>query len=235
MSTVTYTQADAVATIVLDDGKVNALSPDLQQNLNAALDQAQHAAVLAEVKAIVLAGNARVFSGGFDLAIFGSGDPVAGLAMLGGGLELMVRILTFPVPVVMAATGPAIAGGSFLLLSGDHRVGSAKSRCQANEVAIGMTVPQACVEILRMRLTPAAFQRAVGLAASFAGADAVAAGWLDELVETEDVLSHAQQVAAGLAATLHPTHHLASKLKARAEALAAIRVGIDGLAAEFGG
>lgn len=235
MSTVTYTQTDAVATIVLDDGKVNALSPDMQQNVNAALDQAQHAAALGEVKAIVLAGNARVFSGGFDLAIFGSGDMVAGLAMLGGGLELMVRTLTFPVPVVMAATGPAIAGGSFLLLSGDHRVGSAKSRCQANEVAIGMTVPQACVEILRMRLTPAAFQRAVGLAASFAGADAVAAGWLDELVETEDVLTHAQQVAAGLAATLHPTHHLASKLKARADALAAIRLGIDGLATEFGG
>ena len=235
MSTVIYTQTDAVATIVLDDGKVNALSPTMQENINAALDQAQHAAALDEVKAIVLAGNARVFSAGFDLAIFASGDPVAGLAMLGGGLELMVRILTFQVPVVMAATGPAIAGGSFLLLSGDHRVGSPKSRCQANEVAIGMTVPQACVEILRMRLTPAAFQRAVGLAASFADAEAVAAGWLDELVEPVNVLSHAQQVAAGFATTLHPRHHVASKLKARADALTAIRLGIDGLAAEFGG
>ena len=214
MSTVNYEQSEAVATITLDDGKVNALGPAMQQNINAALDQAQHAAALGEVKAIVLAGNNRVFSAGFDLAIFGSGDPMAGLAMLGGGLELMVRILTFQVPVVMAATGPAIAGGSFLLLSGDYRVGSAKSRCQANEVAIGMTVPQAVVEIVRMRLTPAAFQRAVGLAATFAGTDAV---------------------AAGFAATLHPAHHLASKLKARANALAAIRVGIDGLPAEFGG
>jgi enoyl-CoA hydratase len=235
MSTVNYAQADAVATITLDDGKVNVLSPTMQQNINTALDQAQHSAAIGEVKAVVLAGNSRVFSGGFDLAIFGSGDPVAGLAMLGGGLELMVRILTFPVPVVIAATGPAIAGGSFLLMSGDHRVGSSKTRCQANEVAIGMTVPQACVEILRMRLTGAAFQRAVGLAATFAGPEAVAAGWLDEIVEPENVLGHAQQVAAGFAATLHPQHHLASKLKARAEALAAIRVGIDGLAAEFGG
>ncbi|MDH6244880.1 crotonase/enoyl-CoA hydratase family protein [Mycobacterium sp. OTB74] len=235
MSTVNYAQADAVATITLDDGKVNVLSPTMQQNINITLDQAQHSAAIGEVKAVVLAGNSRVFSGGFDLAIFGSGDPVAGLAMLGGGLELMVRILTFPVPVVIAATGPAIAGGSFLLMSGDHRVGSSKTRCQANEVAIGMTVPQACVEILRMRLTGAAFQRAVGLAATFAGPEAVAAGWLDEIVEPENVLSHAQQVAAGFAATLHPQHHLASKLKARGEGLAAIRLGIDGLAAEFGG
>lgn len=232
MSTVHYEQSEAVATITLDDGKVNVLGPVMQANINTALDQAEQSA---DVKAIVLAGNARVFSGGFDLAIFGSGDPVAGLAMLGGGLELMVRLLTFPVPVVIAATGPAIAGGSFLLLSGDHRVGSMKTRCQANEVAIGMTVPQACVEILRMRLTRAAFQRAVGLAAVFSGAEAVSTGWLDELVEPESVLTHAQQVAAGFAATLHTKHHLASKLKARGDALTAIRAGIGGLAAEFGG
>ncbi|MUM33892.1 enoyl-CoA hydratase, partial [Mycobacterium sp. CBMA361] len=34
---------------------------------------------------------------------------------------------------------------------------------------------------------------------------------------------------------LHTQHHLASKLKARAESLAAIQAGLDGLAAEFGG
>jgi len=50
-----------------------------------------------------------VFSGGFDLAVFQSGDAKAALGMLGGGFELSVRCLTFPVPVIMAATGPAIA------------------------------------------------------------------------------------------------------------------------------
>ncbi|MUL60041.1 crotonase/enoyl-CoA hydratase family protein [Mycobacterium sp. CBMA293] len=232
MSTVTYAVDDAVATITLDDGKVNVLSPTMQQNINAALDQAEQAD---QVKAVVLAGNNRVLSAGFDLAIFGSGDAAAGFAMLRDGIELNARLLRFPVPVVIAATGHAIAGGSFLLCSGDHRVGSEKTRCQANEVAIGMTVPQSCVEILRMRLTRAAFQRAVGLAATFTGEEARAAGWLDEIVAPENVLSHAQQVAAGFAATLHTQHHLASKLKARAESLAAIQAGLDGLAAEFGG
>ena len=234
MSTISYTQTDAVATIVLDDGKVNVLSPTMQENINAALDQAQSAAATDAVKAIVLAGNDRVFCAGFDLAIFAAGDPAASLGMLGGGLELMRRLLTFPVPVVMAATGPAIAGGSFLLLSGDHRIGSDKTRCQANEVAIGMTVPQPAVELTRMRLTPSAFQRAMGLAATFTGAEAQAAGWFDELVSPEQVFTRAQEVAAGFAATLHPAHHLASKLKARATTLSAIQDSIDGLAAEFG-
>ena len=42
-------------------------------------------------------------------------------------------------------------------------------------------------------------------------------------------------MAAEAAATLHAKAHRASKLKARDDALKAIRGGIDGLPAEFGG
>ncbi len=38
--TATYAAHEAVATITLDDGKVNALSPAMQAAINAALDQA---------------------------------------------------------------------------------------------------------------------------------------------------------------------------------------------------
>jgi enoyl-CoA hydratase len=232
-SLVNYALEESVATITLDDGKVNALSPAMQEAVNEALDRAEKAALDGEVKAVVLAGNSKVLSAGFELSVFSSGDVAAALGMLSGGFELSIRLLTFPVPVVFAATGPAIAMGSFLLLSGDHRVGSPKSRCQANEVAIGMTLPISAIEIMRMRLTRSAFQRAVALAATFRGDQAVAAGWLDEIVEPEAVLSRAQQVAAEFAATLHVKAHRASKLKARADALAAIQTGIDGLPEEF--
>ena len=233
-STVNYQLNESVATITLDDGKVNVLSPAMQHNINEVLDRAEQAAGAGEIKAIVLAGNHKVLSAGFDLAVFNSGDAAAALGMLSGGFELSIRLLTFPVPVIIAATGPAIAMGSFLLLSGDHRVGSAKTRCQANEVAIGMVLPISAIEIMRMRLTRAAYQRGVSMAATFVGDAAVAGGWLDELVEPDDVLSRAQQVAAEAAATLHVRAHRASKLKARDDALKAIKAGIDGLPAEFG-
>lgn len=234
-SLVSYELNDAVATITMDDGKVNALSPAMQAEINAALDQAAAGAAAGEVKAVVLAGNSKVFSGGFDLSVFSSGDVAATLGMLAGGFELSVRCLSFPVPVIMAATGHAIAMGSFLLLSGDHRVGAVTSRCQANEVKIGMTLPISAIEIMRMRLTRAAFQRGISMAAVFTGDAAIAGGWLDEVVEADAVLSRAQEVAAEAAATLHTGAHVASKLKARAEALTAIRAGIDGLAQEFAG
>jgi enoyl-CoA hydratase len=232
-SPASYSVNESVATIALDDGKVNALSPDMLAAINAALDQAESDIAAGTVKAVVLAGNSRVLSAGFELSVFASGDPAAGLGMLTAGFELSVRVLSFPAPIVIAATGHAIAMGSFLLLSGDHRVGSAKGRCQANEVAIGMTLPIAAIEIMRMRLTRATFFRAVSVAATFTGDAAIAGGWLDEIVERDDVLARAQAVAAEYAATLHLKAHVASKLKARASAIEAIRAGIDGLAEEF--
>ncbi|MFB1295617.1 crotonase/enoyl-CoA hydratase family protein [Mycobacterium sp. pW049] len=228
-STVSYELADSVATITLDDGKVNVLGPDMQAQINEALDRAE----ADKAKAVVLAGNSRVFSGGFDLAVFQSGDAAAALGMLAGGFRLSLRTLTFPVPVIIAATGPAIAMGSFLLLSADHRVGQPKSRCQAIEVAIGMTIPISALEIMRARLTPAAFERGAALAATFVGDEAVAGGWLDEIVEADQVLARARQVAMEAAATLNAGAHLATKLKARKGALEAIQAGIDGLATEF--
>jgi enoyl-CoA hydratase len=232
-STVAYERNEAVATVTMDDGKVNVLSPAMQTAVNEALDRAEADVLAGKVKAIVLAGNAKVFSAGFDLGVFNSGDAEAALGMLAGGFELSIRTLTFPAPVIMAATGPAIAMGSFLLLSGDVRIGSPRSRCQANEVAIGMTLPISAIEIMRMRLTRAAFQRAVSMAATFSGDDAVAGGWLDEVVEPENVLARAADVAAEAAATLNTRAHVASKVKARDDALTAIRAGIDGLPAEF--
>ena len=228
-SLVNYELNESVATIVLDDGKVNVLGPAMQTAINEALDRAEKD----DAKAVVLAGNQRVFSGGFDLSVFQSGDPQAALAMLAGGFELSVRCLTFPKPVIMAATGPAIAMGSFLLLSGDHRVGAPKSRCQAIEVAIGMTIPISAIEIMRMRLTPAAFHRGTAMAATFVGDEAIAGGWLDEIVEADRVVARALEVAAEAATTLHPGAHLATKLKARDSTLKAIRAGIDGLPTEF--
>jgi enoyl-CoA hydratase len=228
-SPVNYELNESVATITLDDGKVNVLGPAMQTAINEALDRAEKD----DAKAVVLGGNQRVFSGGFDLSVFQSGDAAAALAMLAGGFELSKRCLTFPKPVVMAATGPAIAMGSFLLLSGDHRVGQPKSRCQAIEVAIGMTIPISAIEIMRMRLTPAAFHRGTALASTFVGDEAIAAGWLDEIVDADKVLARAQEVATEAAATLHAGAHLATKLKARKSALDAIQAGIDGLPAEF--
>jgi len=90
-------------------------------------------------------------------------------------------------------------------------------------------MPGPALAILRNRLTPAAFQRAVGLSAEFKGESAVAAGYLDELVESDLIRARAQEVAKAFTA-LDARAHKESKLLTRAGVLDEIRRTI---AAEF--
>src|ERR1700741_3525577 len=225
---VTYRRDESIAVITMDDGKVNALGPTMQQALNEALDNADRD----DVGAVVIAGNHRVFSGGFDLKILQAGEVQPATDMLRGGFELSYRLLSYPKPVVMACTGPAIAMGSFLLCSGDHRIAAPAYNVQANEVAIGMTIPYAALEVMKLRLTRSAYQQAAGLAKTFFGETAIAAGWLDEMVLPDMVLTRAEEAAREFA-TLKKPAHAGTKLRTRADALAGIRAGIDGMAAEF--
>jgi enoyl-CoA hydratase len=79
--------------------------------------------------------------------------------MLIGGFELAYRLLSFPTPVVMACSlamrSPMAA---FLVLCGDYRIGAnGPYKLTANEVAIGLTVPRAAIEICRAQTYTVAF------------------------------------------------------------------------------
>lgn len=225
---VTYTLEGSVATIAMDDGKVNALSPAMLAELGSALDQAA-----SDRAVVVLAGRPGIFSAGFDLRVLTGGGPEA-VPMLQSGFRLAERMLSFPTPVVVACTGHAIAMGVFLLLSADFRVGAdGPFRVTANEVAIGLTMPRAAIEICRQRLTPAACTRAVLLAEVFSPADAVTAGFLDRLSAPDAVIASAQEAAAQMGG-LHMAAHDASKQRARAATLEALRRAVEEDDAEMG-
>jgi enoyl-CoA hydratase/carnithine racemase len=224
---VTYRFEAPVATITMDDGKVNAMSAQMLSEINAALDQAA-----ADRAVVVLTGRGGVFSAGFDLTVLRAGGPEA-IAMVRGGFELAERVLSFPTPVTIACTGHAVAMGVFLVLSGDYRIGAAgPHKITANEVAIGLTMPRAAVELCRQRLTPAAFNRAVILAEAFSPDTAVAAGFFDQVVEASAVHDVARDMAVALS-KLDLDAHAASKLRARDQTLTAIRAGIEADDAEI--
>ena len=89
-----------------------------------------------------------------------------------------------------------------------------------------MTMPLAATEICRQRLPPACFNRAVVLAEVFAPQDGVAAGFLDRVVPPAELAEAAAGAAAELA-RLDLDAHAATKLRARQQALAALREAID--------
>jgi enoyl-CoA hydratase len=122
---------------------------------------------------------------------------------------------------------------AFLLLSGDYRVGALGSyKIGANEVAIGMTMPETAIEICRQRLAPTHFNRAINNAEIFSPEDAVVAGFLDRVVPPSDLLEFAGEIAAGLTKLNMPAH-AASKLRSRRQALTAIHAAIESDDAAF--
>lgn len=226
MSTlVTYQDYDKIALITMDDGKANAVSPALLEQLHRALDEAEKKA-----QVVVLTGRPGKFSAGFDLGIMGQGGVAMG-KLVAGGAQLAHRLLAFPTPVVAACNGHGLAMGAFMLLSADYRVGAEGAfKIGLNEVAIGLTMPLFGVELGRGRLNPVYLSRAVINAEVFSAGAAVEAGFLDQVVAQDNVQNEAMQVAAKLAMLNMAAHH-ATKLRVREPMLDAIAEAIE---KEFG-
>ena len=215
-----YTLQDNVATIRIDDGKRNALSPDVLREIYQALDQAE-----SDRAAIILTGRESVFSAGFDLKVMKRGGLEA-LNMLRLGYSLTARILRYPHPVIVACNGHALAMGVFLMLSADYVIGSRGDfKIAANEVAIGMTMPRVAAATLRNRLTPAAFQRAVTLSQYFDPESALTAGFFDELVEPGELMSRAEARVID-AMLLDQRAHTVSKQRIRKALVRKIRFSV---------
>ncbi len=217
----TYELADGIATIKMDDGKVNALGITMLRELHAAFDRAEQDEAI-----VILTGREGRFSAGFDLKVF-SETPEQLPEMLTLGANLCTRILTFPRPVVTACTGHGVAAGCFIQLPADLRLGiEGPFQIGLNEVKIGLTVPRFVIELARSRLTPSQFDRAVNSAVIFTPAEAVGAGFLDRIVPAEELPRAALEAARELAA-LNAEAHEATKLKSRAGVIAAVQSAIE--------
>jgi enoyl-CoA hydratase len=220
-STVTLSLDGDVAVIRLDDGKANALGHRALDDLDAALDRAE-----AEALAVVVVGREGRFSAGFDLATMTAGMDSA-LPLLEKGAATAIRLLTFPLPVVLACTGHALAMGAIVLMSGDVRIGAdGPFKVGMNEVAIGMPVPRFAVELAHERLSPRHFPSAIGLARIYDPAGAVAAGYLDRVVPADRVEAEAVEEAATLAATLRSGAFRMTRRIMRDDLAEALRRGI---------
>jgi enoyl-CoA hydratase len=215
----TYTLADGIATIAMDDGKANALSSTMLAELSAAFDRAE-----ADGAIVVLTGRERTFSGGFDLRTAPDGWP----AMVAAGARLAERILSFPHPVLAACNGNAVAMAGFVLLSADVRIGLAGDfKLGLNEVAIGLTVPRFGIALAQHRLTAPYADRCLGTGVLLDPREACAAGFLDRVVEDPGRLHHEALATARALAAVDRNAHAATKLRVREHMLAGVRAGIE--------
>ncbi|MDA3656515.1 enoyl-CoA hydratase/isomerase family protein [Mycobacterium xenopi] len=215
-STMNVEALDGVTIARLDHPQVNAL--DL-----ALLD-----AVVATMRGIegpvVLTGAGKCFSAGVDLR-----------AILGGGREYtddfitalsaaFLAVFDHPAPVIAAVNGHAIAGGCVFAMAADTRVMSTGT-IGLTELAVGVPFPVTALEICRYAMG-ASITRATLQAKTLGVHEASAQGWIDEVVEQDELIPRAVAIARELGEH-SPTAYAATKDQLHRPVHAAIKAGAD--------
>ncbi|PAU59561.1 enoyl-CoA hydratase [Pseudomonas sp. PIC25] len=206
---ISYHLDDGIATLTLNNGKVNAISPDVIAAFNEALDRAEQDKAI-----VILTGQPGILSGGYDLKVMTSG-PQNAIDLVAAGSTLARRMLAHPYPIIVACPGHAVAKGAFLLLSADYRIGvEGPFNIGLNEVQIGMTMHHVGIELARDRLRKSAFHRSVINGEMFDPQGAVDAGFLDRVVPVGELMPVALATARQMK-KINMTAHRNTKLKVR--------------------
>lgn len=171
-----------VRLLTLDRPPANAENEELLRDLGAALDAAGKDP---KVRAVVLTGAGRFFSGGIDLPSFPADQGLEEM-LLGVFHDTYRKLFSFPKPTVAMVNGHAIAGGLILALACDYRLGvEGDWKLGLNEVAIGATYPKVAIEIVKLRLPHARAAELLLGAGLYPASEAVRLGVVDELLPAQ--------------------------------------------------
>ena len=211
-----------VRVLRLDNGKPNAISTPLSSELMALLEAAE-----TEANAVVITGRAGMFSAGFDLGTMGEG-PAAAAEMVANGGKLGLQVYSHSKPIVAAVGGHAVAMGLFLAMVCDYRIGATgKFKFQANETAIGMTLPDFALEFSRAALSKRHYDRVIVQSEIYGPEAAAECGMLDEVVAAEALEARAIEVATKFATTLKQPAFRNNKRMAHAPTIERLEKSID--------
>lgn len=188
------TESEGIVTLRLAHGKASAMDLELCDELSREIEGCENAA------AVILTGTGSIFSAGVDLfRILNDGDAYT--ARFLPALERTIRLLfTLERPVVAAVNGHAIAGGCILAAACDIRLlAQGNGRMGIPELLVGVPFPAIALEVMRFAVAPQRFQEIVYTGGTFAADDALARGFVDEIVPADAVMSRATDFAKRLA------------------------------------
>ena len=193
--------ADGVATIEIARGKVNALNGTVVDELRECLKELE---ADSDTRAVILTGQGKFFSFGFDIPEFLSFSKEEFTDYLINFTNLYTYLFTFPKPVVAALNGHTMAGGCMLALACDSRVMvRGKGRISLNEIAFGSSVFAGSTEMLRFWIGSANTSQVLYSGTMYSAEDAMDLGMIQEVTTVERLLTQARKIVDELAAK-HP-------------------------------
>jgi enoyl-CoA hydratase/carnithine racemase len=183
-----------VAVITIDHPPANAVSLAVLAGIQRGLDEA-----IADdgCGAVVLTGaGSRLFSAGADLNEVASD----GAALRRGGQALTRSIERAPIPIVAAVNGMALGGGCELALAADIRVAATTATFGQPEVKLGIIPGWGGTQRLPRLIGAASALSLLLEGEPVSAVRALEVGLVSRLVESDQLISEAVALAAGLAA-----------------------------------
>jgi Delta3-Delta2-enoyl-CoA isomerase len=209
---------------VLDLGEnENRFNAELFDSIESCLDEVEAASA---PRALVTAASGKHWSIGLDLDWLGAQGEGA-KDFIARMHELLARVLEIGVPTVAALQGHTFAGGAMFALVHDQRVMRAdRGYFCLPEVDINIPFTEGMSAMIGARLPQPVLHDVMTTGRRYGGADAAAAGIVDEAVEESQVRARAIERAASQAAK-GPEVLKTIKQRLYREALAALRAPID--------
>ena len=154
--------------------------------------------------AVVVTGDGKFFSNGLDLDWFGEHPEQAG-GVVDDVHRLLGRLLVLPAYTVAAMNGHAFAGGAMLSCACDVRVmRDDRGYWCLPEVDLGMPFTDGMNALIPARVPPMTAHEAMVTGRRYSGADALAAGIVNEIAAEDQVLARAVDVAQSLSSKAGP-------------------------------
>lgn len=142
--------SDGVLHLTLNRPKaLNALSPDLREDLRVALLDAHHDD---EVRCVVLTGAGGNFSAGGDVSRMGRNTPSSSAARIALGRELVELLRGINVPTVAAVRGHAVGAGLGLAMACDVVLADETARFQCGFIKRGLAPDSSVSYLLAQQL-----------------------------------------------------------------------------------
>lgn len=219
------TQA-GIAVLTMAHGKANALDVEFCEALAQRFDDLR----TADAKAVVLTAQGKIFSAGVDLKRLDAGGAPYVRHFLKSLHRLYDAVFFHPKPVVMAINGHAMAGGAVLAACGDRRIMAREcGRIGVTEMLVGVPFPALAFEVVRFAVPPRYLPEFTLTGATYPTDAALRMGWVDEVVEPEELMPRALD-AAKFYASLSPAAF--AQTKAQIRQLVTERMASSGAATE---
>lgn len=198
--TITYATGRGIARVTLNrPDRLNAISPELLQDLDRACDAMEADAA---VRVVTLTAAGRTFCAGADLRTVRelSPDPQRWSAFMGLWHRVFDRIEALPLPVIAGVHGLALAGGLELLLVADLVVADEGARLGDQHANFGLVAGGGGSQRLPRLVGARRAKDLMMLGGWLSAADALAWGLVNRVVPAGTVANAVEEMAGTLAA-----------------------------------